>query len=311
MYNALGGLTAYKIPNIAVSVPPKMPQVQAVYVLRCKDVIPTQYKWYVGITNNLTRRLEDHNTGRGAEWTKFYKVDCLWDYVFTENPFIENLITLMYMASFGPDNVRGGPHTQMVLDHHERRFIDAAIRSARGECMKCGSPHHFIAECGNPRIPEGGKKSVPPTPSTPATVALLAAAGVSPSTIAYSSNNGAASNPAEEIAAAKAATIISLINEDYIPRAFNAHGPTESAIVADFVDADVLNWDLIKILEKKGIVLSLADEGTMIALSGNTFEYRTDIGRACEGAATYDKTKKIWYFPNTENIRSELARLFR
>ena len=36
-----------------------------VYILRCKDGV-----YYTGITNALTRRIEQHNAGKGAKYTK-------------------------------------------------------------------------------------------------------------------------------------------------------------------------------------------------------------------------------------------------
>jgi len=36
-----------------------------VYILRCKDG-----SYYTGITNALTRRIEQHNAGKGAKYTK-------------------------------------------------------------------------------------------------------------------------------------------------------------------------------------------------------------------------------------------------
>ena len=37
-----------------------------VYIIECKDS-----KLYTGITNNLNRRLSEHNSGRGGRFTKF------------------------------------------------------------------------------------------------------------------------------------------------------------------------------------------------------------------------------------------------
>jgi len=36
------------------------------YIIECKDG-----KLYTGITNNLERRIKDHNTGNGAKFTKY------------------------------------------------------------------------------------------------------------------------------------------------------------------------------------------------------------------------------------------------
>jgi len=39
-----------------------------VYIIRCKDG-----KLYTGITNDITRRLTEHNSGHGGRFTKFRK----------------------------------------------------------------------------------------------------------------------------------------------------------------------------------------------------------------------------------------------
>ena len=50
-----------------------------VYIIECKDG-----KLYTGITNNLERRIRDHNSGNGCRFTKYrapvellYSEDCL------------------------------------------------------------------------------------------------------------------------------------------------------------------------------------------------------------------------------------------
>lgn len=50
-----------------------------VYIIECKDG-----KLYTGITNNLERRIRDHNSGNGSRFTKYrvpvrllYSEDCL------------------------------------------------------------------------------------------------------------------------------------------------------------------------------------------------------------------------------------------
>lgn len=37
-----------------------------VYIIECKDT-----KLYTGITNNLERRIKDHNSGNGSRFTKY------------------------------------------------------------------------------------------------------------------------------------------------------------------------------------------------------------------------------------------------
>lgn len=50
----------------------------SVYIIQCKDS-----KLYTGITNNLKRRIKDHNSGNGCRFTKYrnpvkllYSEDC-------------------------------------------------------------------------------------------------------------------------------------------------------------------------------------------------------------------------------------------
>ncbi len=50
-----------------------------VYIIKCKDG-----KLYTGITNNLERRIKEHNSGNGCKFTKYripvkllYSEDCL------------------------------------------------------------------------------------------------------------------------------------------------------------------------------------------------------------------------------------------
>lgn len=42
---------------------------------------------YVGVTNNLIRRVWEHKNDRGGFFTKKYKLNKLLYYEFTENPY--------------------------------------------------------------------------------------------------------------------------------------------------------------------------------------------------------------------------------
>jgi hypothetical protein len=300
MYNAFGGMTSYRIPSVPTPLPAKMPVIQCVYVLRCKDCTPEHYKWYIGITVDLKRRLEEHFQGRGSEFTKVYKPLDLWDFVHTENPYIENLLTLMYMGQYGPDNVRGGPHTMMVLDPQERKFIDYEIRSAKGECMKCGSPYHFIAACGRPA---GWKNppsyAPPPTPIERGVVAEV-------TTVANSLASASTDPPLVTFFADDIAEI------PFSEAKHNRHTePSASVLIGEFEEDVPEGSSLIRLLENNGIALSLENGGNLLKLSGKTYDYRYDFGRLCNGAlGGYNKGEKIWYLPNTESVRIELTKLF-
>ncbi len=45
----------------------------AYYVYLIKTIKPFKHKTYVGYTNNLTKRLNNHNLGKGAKSTRGYK----------------------------------------------------------------------------------------------------------------------------------------------------------------------------------------------------------------------------------------------
>jgi hypothetical protein len=73
---------------------------------------------YVGITKNLKKRIEQHQTGKGSEFTKLYtygKIEKVFDIELNSDEydddavkFLETQITFGLMNSFGYNNVRGG-----------------------------------------------------------------------------------------------------------------------------------------------------------------------------------------------------------
>ena len=73
------------------------------YVLRLENK-----KYYVGVTNNLGRRLNQHANNAGSQWTKLHKPVALAYLRSNVSYKDENTITRRYMKRFGPQNVRGG-----------------------------------------------------------------------------------------------------------------------------------------------------------------------------------------------------------
>lgn len=63
-------------------------------------------KYYVGYSENLSSRLENHTTGDGAVWTKKYKPVSIVEIV-RGNKDVERAKTLEYMKLKGFENVRG------------------------------------------------------------------------------------------------------------------------------------------------------------------------------------------------------------
>ncbi len=99
-------------------------------------------KYYVGRTNNLTNRIEQHKNGIGSEWTKKYKFSCLLDTIETTDPYDEDKYVKKYMHLYGIDNVRGGSYSMEILYENTIKFIQTEIKGAEDQCFKCGGAHY-------------------------------------------------------------------------------------------------------------------------------------------------------------------------
>ena len=75
------------------------------YALRCCNGENIRPFWYIGKTNNLHRRMDEHFKGRGAIWCKMHPPLNLHALYKGD---IEDSLTLQYMNEFGVDCVRGG-----------------------------------------------------------------------------------------------------------------------------------------------------------------------------------------------------------
>lgn len=64
--------------------------------------------YYVGFTENLSQRMEQHFTGIGAKWTQLHKPIRIIDVVPETNDWQEDFTTLCMMRKYGINKVRGG-----------------------------------------------------------------------------------------------------------------------------------------------------------------------------------------------------------
>lgn len=113
-----------------------------IYVLRLEGG-----KYYVGKTDNLTKRIEEHFDGNGSAWTRKYKPVSIVEKRVNVSSFEEDKYTKEYMSKYGIDNVRGGSYAQINLDQVQKEALTRELRGAEDLCAKCGREGHFVSNC--------------------------------------------------------------------------------------------------------------------------------------------------------------------
>lgn len=113
-----------------------------VYVIQLFD-----NKYYVGRTNNLDRRIEEHKNGSGSEWTKKYPFIKLLKTINTNDLFIEDKYVKMYMNKYGINNVRGGSYSNIELNKEQENILKKELNSINNNCYRCGRNSHYIKNC--------------------------------------------------------------------------------------------------------------------------------------------------------------------
>jgi predicted GIY-YIG superfamily endonuclease len=126
-----------------------------IYVLKLKDGY-----WYVGKSDNISKRIQEHFDGNGSEWTKLHSPVQL-DYVKKSgSPFEEDNTVKEYMLQYGIDKVRGGSYIRKELNKSEVGNLQRELKMAKNECIKCGKCDHFAKDCkiiGGTRGPKHSK----------------------------------------------------------------------------------------------------------------------------------------------------------
>jgi len=89
---------------------------KTLYVLRLEGKIHSgEDAWYVGVTENLERRLKQHFDGKGARWTEENPPKECVLVVEEVDKYAETELTLELMTLHGWKHVRGGPWTKVNL----------------------------------------------------------------------------------------------------------------------------------------------------------------------------------------------------
>ena len=104
-------------------------------------------KYYVGKTDNLERRKQEHINGTACSWTKKHPLISVEQIIPNASDFDEDKYTKEYMHKFGIDNVRGAAYVKDELDEGEIQQIQKEIWGAKNLCNKCGRDGHFVKSC--------------------------------------------------------------------------------------------------------------------------------------------------------------------
>lgn len=104
-------------------------------------------RYYVGKSNNVEVRLEDHLHHEGSEWTILHKPVSVCEIRHDCDDWDEDKFVKQMMALHGVDKVRGGSYSQSVLPQFVKDLLVREIRGATNRCFRCGASDHFSSSC--------------------------------------------------------------------------------------------------------------------------------------------------------------------
>jgi hypothetical protein len=113
-----------------------------IYTLKCE-----QGKYYVGRTDDVDKRYQQHLHGEGSQWTRKYKPHCVLNTYASTSPFDEDKTTKELMVQYGIDHVRGGSYVTDTIDPLIKNILQKELWSSMNYCIRCGKPDHFIDAC--------------------------------------------------------------------------------------------------------------------------------------------------------------------
>ena len=113
-----------------------------IYVLRLEGG-----RYYVGKSDNVMNRYNQHIKGSGSAWTRKYKPVSLEKTIENVSSFEEDKVTKEYMSKYGIDKVRGGSYVEVELSEFHTDALKMEIWAAKDLCTQCGRPGHFVKDC--------------------------------------------------------------------------------------------------------------------------------------------------------------------
>jgi predicted GIY-YIG superfamily endonuclease len=113
-----------------------------IYILRLEGG-----RYYIGKSNNVINRYQEHLNGNGSAWTRKYKPISLEKTIANASHFDEDKYTKEYMSKYGIDKVRGGSYVEVELSDFHTDALKMEIWSAKDLCTQCGRTGHFVKDC--------------------------------------------------------------------------------------------------------------------------------------------------------------------
>ncbi len=105
--------------------------------------------YYVGKTNDIQRRYQEHLDGKGSAWTKRFPPIKIVKTISNASVFDEDKVTLEYMEKYGIDEVRGGQYSNVTFTPEQISSIAKTIWAAHDRCLRCGRRGHFVTKCSS------------------------------------------------------------------------------------------------------------------------------------------------------------------
>jgi len=113
-----------------------------IYVLRLEGG-----RYYVGKSDDIAKRYQQHLNGSGSAWTRKYKPVSLVKTFENVSSFEEDKVTKEYMSKYGIDKVRGGSYVEIELGEFHLQALKMEIWGAKDLCTQCGRAGHFVKDC--------------------------------------------------------------------------------------------------------------------------------------------------------------------
>ena len=123
-----------------------------IYVVACQGG-----RFYIGKSDNVQKRFEQHLSGEGSAWTRKYKAISLAKVIKNVSHFEEDKVVKEYMDKYGVDKVRGGSYSEIELSEFQIEALKMENRGAKDLCNRCGRGGHFVKDCFATKDASGNK----------------------------------------------------------------------------------------------------------------------------------------------------------